>query len=206
MVAFVADTTPIEPQENAVFVAKRDLAPQMVAPPIGGTRYSPCVQINNANKVVTYDEDTSLQTKLTRIALRWFDPERVVDPDKPFDWENVASGQADNPGANFDAVFAYPGLNNNGTVVFSALGRIPLPCILCLASGSKDGIDSMKDIPSGQSLRLKLADDGKSVAKDGLEPNAPIRVYGSNLSPVAGVINPAYFSELGRYPAQGFRP
>ncbi|RIK56925.1 MAG: hypothetical protein DCC57_02565 [Chloroflexi bacterium] len=191
---------------DALFVGDGSSPPRIIAggaDATGNYRFSPGVQINNSEQVVAQDQQPGVVSTLSKI--------RLWDGNATDSWEQLASGQFNNTGADYDAVFAYPSLNNRQQIVFSALvsHRPAYPesncASFCLALTKPPvepaGAYPFYEVPAQTSMRPLLADDGSVVVRAGSAPNAPIVHYRGSLADDDTIASAEMgFTELGRNP------
>lgn len=196
-VAFIAQQ---DRDANFIFAAKENETAQLIAEQaIAQRRFSPGLQINDANQVVAHDQQPAVPTNLTKV--------RLWDANGYEDFTNVATAQFQIFPDDFDAVFSYPSLNNTGEVAFSGIGRhrgngYEEACEDTCLARTIEGDDKFALQEVQTPIRPMLADNGKMVVKFGPTPNDPIRVYDSTLTNFTEVANAEMgFSDIGRSPA-----
>jgi hypothetical protein len=171
-----------------------------VAAPTGDSvrRFNGGVQINNQGQIIAQDQQAGVPSLLTKI--------RLWDANAPGNQTQVAEGQFQNAGARFDAVFAFPSVNNRGETAFSALVEhdpadpgAPQCGNRCLVKSEADG-DFLLLATSG-AVRPRIADNGSVLLKAGDLPNDPIRIYDPALTNPNDIANTELgFTEMGRAP------
>lgn len=212
-VVFIGNTS----KGNSLFVTDGTTLPQNIsfATPSANRVYALGAQINNSNKVIARDRDSSSSYI------------RVWDAGSPF---TLSRGDSSQSTFQYDAVYSHPTINNKGSSAFSALNRhtsqvadryrYGLYCYSeCLVS-----VPDMYDFGNSLALttaplssvqdeivvpvRPLISDDGRIVYRAGNLQTDPIRLIGNSLSPVGvaatyediATSDNGDFSELGRSP------
>jgi hypothetical protein len=160
--------------------------------------YGRAVQINNNGKIVARDQFPGSPPSNF---IRLWDANQLNTSDI------IASG---GPAANdYDAVFAFPAVNNNNQVVFSALGRhltlAPSVCkeAECLVTPTGNPIPAFEfnEVVLPSPLRPMIVDDGRIIVRAGNLPTSPIRLYSNDLSSFITIAEtPTNFTALGGSP------
>lgn len=161
-------------------------------------RFTPAVQINDSGSIVSTDSQAGSPSTLTGVRL-W--STRPGESD-----ELVASGQFQNGGRDFDAVFAFPTVNNNGEVLFSALAQHQSDpgnheCDERCIAKRKPNDDGFHTSRVSVPVRPLLADDGRAILKYGELADDPIRLYDRELRNYTEIANTEMgFTNMGRNP------
>lgn len=140
-------------------------------------RFSSSVQINNQNQVIAKD------TLGVGSAIR------VWDVNNPSSFEVFGTGAFPSDLFNFENVFPFPSLNNNGLAVFLATPKGQFPFI---ALATLKGVDFLNRRTYNEGLlatgnaRPMIADNGNIVVRD---PSSSITLYDYQLNAVESIAN-----------------